>query len=183
MSQTFLTAKEQAVRVVRYQWIEKTLFSLLGSWVLTVQEPEIKIFLSESSLEYGSHAQLLSGRLWANYEPFEQHFPPAIPTVIKFFEFINGADNISTIEKISSIYRVFLPRLIATYKIHLELGFEISEGPLLKVLRLIIVNELENWQKGEFLLQSLLISPKHIQEAGAFQLSLETLLVQGGSLV
>lgn len=183
MSQTFLSAKEQAVRVVRYEWIEKTLFTLLGSWVSQVEEPEIKIFLSESSFGHGWHAQLLHERRWSNYEPFQQEISPAASNTIQFFQFINNTTAMTTIQKMSAIYRVFLPRLISTYNFHLELGFETSEGPLLKVLNFVIANELENWRKGEFFLQSLLVSPQHIQEAGVFQLPLETLLVQSESLV
>ena len=57
------TIEESARRLGHYRWASIRLFEVLGSWVASVPEPDVKVFLAAASRRHGWHADLLRERL------------------------------------------------------------------------------------------------------------------------
>jgi hypothetical protein len=82
----------------------------------------------------------------------------------------------STIERLAGLYRVVLPRLIASYTDHLSRTTAVADGPTIRALRLVLADEIEDWRAGEILVQELLRTPDDVDRACAHQARLERLL-------
>jgi len=60
-----------------------------------------------------------------------------------------------TVERLSGLYEVVLPGLIATYSDHLERSTPVTDGPTIRALRLVLADEEEDARTGERVLQAL----------------------------
>ncbi|MDQ1392072.1 MAG: hypothetical protein QOF30_1049 [Acidimicrobiaceae bacterium] len=171
---TFLA---DAARVVGgYAWLEERLFETLGVWVQAVPEPEVKLRLAADSHHHAWHASLWRERLPALRELEAEQFVAASgPTVESFLAGLRSSA--TTIDKLVGVYRVLLPRLVATYQRHLEGGSAVTEGPTIRALRLVLADDLADWRDGELLIQRLLTTPGNVERASAQQARLETLLI------
>ncbi len=74
-------------------------------------------------------------------------------------------------------YRVLMPRLIVSYAGHLARCSAVSDGPVMRSLRMVLADQAEDWRSGESVTQGLLRSGEDVQKAAAHQARLEALLV------
>ncbi|MDQ1366690.1 MAG: hypothetical protein QOE57_2732 [Acidimicrobiaceae bacterium] len=166
-----------AARVVGgYAWLEERLFETLGAWVPLVAEPEVKLRLAADSHHHAWHASLWRERLPELREfEAEQFVVPSGPPVEAFMAGLGSLP--TTIDKLVGVYRVLLPRLVGTYQRHLERASEVTDGPTIRALRLVLADDLADWRDGELLVQRLLTTAAEVEGAGAQQTRLETLLL------
>jgi hypothetical protein len=87
-----------------------------------------------------------------------------------------------TIEKLTGVYRVLIPRLIAVYTYHLNGTSQITDAPTIRSLKFALQDDFEDWRDGEMLLQSLLDTPEKIERAARRQQELETLYLRSGGI-
>jgi len=59
---------------------------------------------------------------------------------------------------------------------------EITDAPTIRVLKLALIDEFDDWRDGEMLIQSLIETPDEVKRAAAHQARLETLLVEAGGI-
>ena len=71
-----------------------------------------------------------------------------------------------------------LPRLVVTYGRHLAAASPVTDGPLIRALRLVLADEVEDWQAGERLVQRLVARPHDVAAVYASQQRLESLVVE-----
>src|SRR4028119_567837 len=57
------TVEETAARVGNYKWIEMKLFEVLGGWIATVPELDVKLRLGTHCYHHAWHAELFHKRL------------------------------------------------------------------------------------------------------------------------
>ncbi len=173
-----LSLEELARRTGAYCWLEGRLFETLGSWVSTVPESEVKLALASHARQHAWHAELWQERL-----PLIPHSSPerlTAPTSAEVGAFAaavaEARSEDQTIEKLVGAYRVLLPRMVAAYSEHLRVTSEVSDGPVIRALRLVLSDELEGWARGEQLVQSLLRSEGQVRRAADHQARLEAML-------
>jgi len=169
-----------------YRWIEQALFELLGSWVGDMALPAVQVFLDGQSARHAWHAQLFADRLpvLAGADPDGLTRPP-VPagTVLAALAGHDtpGEDGAAgpqgVLPRLAGLYRVVLPRLVVTYGRHLAAASEATDGPLIRALRLVLADEVEDWHAGERLVQRLVTRPHDVAAVYASQQRLESLVV------
>jgi len=167
-----------------YRWVESRLFEELGAWAVSVPELEVKAVLAAHAREHAWHAELWREQLpTAGGMTPEGLTGPANDAVDAFFTALAGpVGPEATIERLAGVYRVLLPRLIATYSAHLGLASAVCDGPVIRVLRLVMGDEREAWSDGEAVIQSLLGTEQQIRAAAMHQARLEWMITDAGGV-
>ena len=162
-------------------WLDARLFEVLGGWVATVPEPEVKIALATQAGHHGWHATLWGERLphLHGVDPVSWVGPaPGIEPAVALLAAATG-----TVERLAGVHRVLLPRLAAAHAAHVEAASPLADGPTIRTLRLVLSDELEDQRTGERLLHGLLRSRGDVQMAAACQVAVESLLAEAGPLL
>jgi hypothetical protein len=171
-----LTLTEAARVVGGYVWVEERLFEILGGWVPSTPEPEVKLHLAAASHHHAWYASLWRDRLPELRELDGESFvtPPAAGVEALLATLATAP---ATIERLVGLYRVLLPHQVASYQRHLERASAITDGPTIRALTLVVADNRADHEEGERLVQSL----PDTDNGGAtsYQTRLETLL-RGG---
>jgi hypothetical protein len=191
---------DAAAMIGSHRWVEHRLFEMTGAWSATGAHPAVRLHLFEMSHQHAWHAQLWADRLPAldGVDP-EALSVPLGPALGPLFEGVwstgtapGAADGpeaqragaepgpATDVARLSALYRVVLPRLIATYGRHLATSSVVSDSPTIRALELVLRDETAQWQAGECLLQSLLADPEACHVAAEAQRTLEVLVVTTG---
>jgi hypothetical protein len=180
----FRSFEESATVAGHNLWFETRLFEVLGAWVAAERDPEAKLAFGRHSFRHAGHAQLWRNRLPTVPEARWQAGVLTVPSDAGLAAFVDvlgetvGPDQ--TIERLVGAYRVAGPRLVSTYRDHLEEADPVNEGPTIRGLHLMAADELDAWRDGERLLERMLRSRADVDRAGAHQARLEALLVESG---
>src|SRR6266851_7273054 len=179
------TVEETARRVGHYKWVEMRLFEVLGGWVATVPELDVKMRLGTHCYKHAWHAELWHKRLPELREMNPERLTaPANDDVVAFMDALTAPEGPDqTIEKLVGVYRVLIPHKIAAYTYHLNNTSTITDAPTMRSLRLALHDEYEDWRDGEMLIESLIESEDDVQRAARRQSELELLIVQAGGIV
>ena len=176
--------EDSARRVGNYKWTEMRLFEVLGGWVATVPELDVKLVLGRHTYHHAWHAELWDKRL-----PELREMNTARMTVPPNDEFVAFMEAVrepeaadQTIEKLVGVYRVLIPRKIAAYTYHLNATSRITDAPTIRSLKFALQDEFEDWRDGEMLLQSLIDSPEKVERASRRQRELEALVLAPGGI-
>jgi hypothetical protein len=176
--------EDSARRVGNYKWTEMRLFEVLGGWVATVPELDVKLVLGRHTYHHAWHAELWDKRL-----PELREMNTTRMTVPPNDEFVRFMDAVrepeaadQTIEKLVGVYRVLIPRKIAAYTYHLNATSRITDAPTIRSLKFVLQDEFEDWRDGEMLLQSLIDSPEKVERASRRQAELEALVLASGGI-
>lgn len=178
------TVEESAVRVGNYKWIEMRLFEVLGGWVATVPELDVKMRLGTHTYHHAWHAELWHKRLPELREMNQERLTvPANDELVTFVEAMTEPEAPElTIEKLTGVYRVLIPHKIAAYTYHLNNTSTITDAPSIRSLKFALADEFEDWRDGEMILQSLLDTPEAVQRAADHQSKLEKLMLAAGGI-
>lgn len=179
------SVEESAARVGHYKWIEMRLFEVLGGWVATVPELDVKMKLGTHCYHHAWHAELWHKRLPELREMNPERLNvPANDEVVAFVDALTEPEAPElTIEKLVGVYRVLIPHKIAAYTYHLNNTSSITDAPTQRSLKFILQDEHDDWLDGELLLQSLIRTHDEVRRAADRQAQLEWLLVQAGGVV
>lgn len=178
------TVEESARRVGHYKWIEMRLFEVLGGWVATVPELDVKLRLGTHCYHHAWHAELWHKRL-----PELREMNPERLTVPPNEELVAFVDALTepeapglTIEKLVGAYRVLIPAKIAAYTFHKNNTSSITDAPTIRSLGFILQDEFDDWRDGEMMIQSLIETPDELQRAIDHQHKLQKLLLAAGGI-
>jgi hypothetical protein len=178
------TVEESARRVGHYKWIEMRLFEVLGGWVATVPELDVKTTLGRHCYHHAWHAELWHKRLpelrEMNPERLTRAPNPEMEAFVDALTAPEAADQ--TIEKLVGVYRVLLPRKIGAYTYHLNATSRITDAPTIRSLGFILQDELTDWREGEMLLQALIETDAEVERAARRAAELETLISRAGGI-
>jgi hypothetical protein len=178
------TVEESARRVGHYKWIEMRLFEVLGGWVATVPELDVKTTLGRHCYHHAWHAELWHKRLpelrEMNPERLTRAPNPEMEAFVAALTAPEAPDQ--TIEKLVGVYRILLPRKIAAYTYHLNATSRITDAPTMRSLGFILQDELTDWREGEMLLQALIETDAEVERAARRAAELETLITRAGGV-
>ncbi|MEL6891680.1 MAG: hypothetical protein AAFP84_08795 [Actinomycetota bacterium] len=175
---------ETARRVGNYKWTEMKLFEALGGWVATVPELDIKMRLGTHCYHHAWHAELWHKRLPELREMKPERLTvPANEAMERFIDAMTEPEAPGlTIEKLVGVYRVLIPRFVSAYTFHMNNTSEITDAPTIRVLKLALIDEHDDWRDGEMMLQSLITTPEAARRAADHQATLEALMVEAGGI-
>jgi hypothetical protein len=176
--------EETARRVGHYKWIEMRLFEVLGGWVATVPELDVKLRLGTHTYHHAWHSELWHKRLpeLREMNPEKLTLPPNDEMVAFVGALTEPEAPDATIEKLVGVYRVLIPHKIAAYTFHRNNTSTITDAPTIRALEFALKDEFEDWRDGEMLIQSLLETDEEVQRAADRQAHLEKLLLAAGGI-
>ena len=176
------SVEESARRVGNYKWIEMRLFEVLGGWVATVPELDVKLRLGTHCYHHAWHAELWHKRLpeLREMNPERLTAPPN-DELVAFVDAMTEPEGPElTIEKLVGVYRVLIPAKIAAYTYHLNNTSTITDAPTIRSLKFALQDEFDDWRDGEMMLQSLIQTEAELDRAIAHQAKLQKLMLAAG---
>jgi hypothetical protein len=178
------SVEETARRVGNYKWAEMRLFEVLGGWVATVPELDVKIVLGRHTYHHAWHSELWHKRLPELREMNPDRLTvPANDAFVTFMDAVREPEAPEhTIEKLVGVYRVLIPRFIAAYTFHLNATSRITDAPTIRSLKFALGDEFEDWRDGEMLIQSLIEDDDDVRRAADRQNELEAIMVRAGGI-
>lgn len=179
------SVEETAKRVGHYKWIEMRIFELMGGWVATIPELDVKFRLGTHCYHHAFHSELWHKRLPELREMNPERLTQAANPEMETFVEALGApeDPGQTIEKLVGLYRVLLPHLIAAYTFHRSTTSQITDAPTIRSLNFCLLDDMEEWREGEMILQSLIDTPEEVDRATTHQAKLSKLILAAGGVV
>jgi hypothetical protein len=174
-----LSLEDGARLIGHHTWLEMRLFEVLGGWVPSVPELEVKAHLATHSRRHAWHAELWHGHLpqvagidvEALVTPPDDRAAAAVAAL---------AELGSTLERLVGTYRVVLPRVITATSRVLGRTSTVADAALARSLRFVLGDDLDEWRDGEALLQSVITGDDDVDRAAACQARLEKLAVAAG---
>ena len=176
--------EETARRVGHYKWVEMRLFEVLGGWVATIPELDVKMRLGTHCYHHAWHSELWHKRLpeLREMNPDRLTVPPNDEMVALIDAMTEPEAPELTLEKLVGVYRVLLPHKIAAYTYHLNNTSRITDAPTIRSLEMALRDELDDWRDGEMMIQSLIETDDEVQRAADHQATLEKLLLAAGGI-
>lgn len=137
-----------------FAWLEDRIADVTGSWVATVDDVDARLVLGARSHTHAWHAEL-----WRDRMPDLRGVDntalvaPASSGVESFMETL--ASSTTTLERMVSVHRVLLPRLVTAYALLLRGTNELIDAPTVRTLRLVLEDTREEVREGEMVIRSL----------------------------
>lgn len=163
---------DRSARIIgHYTWIESTLFTMVGSWAEQTEQVELRHELAAHSERHAWRAEQWQHRLptFADYRPDTLVTPPG-PGVAEAFTAVARAAEPS---RLTGLYRVLLPRLIAVYTEHRHGCAPHADAATIIRLDRCLADAQQQAQTGELLTQFVLRTAQDIADAAAFRTQLE----------
>jgi hypothetical protein len=197
---TSLPLGRTAALVGEYRWIETALFGLLGRWVTDMPVAGVQVHLDGQSLRHAWHAELWGDRLPVLHgvDPDGLTRPSAATAAL--FAALDGVEPVAVgpgstwppadrgpvprpgvLPRLAGLYRVVLPRLVTSYTRHLQVVAPVADGPLRRVLKLVVNDSVEDWLTGERLIQRLMTRPHDVAAVYEYLEHLEAVAVAAGA--
>ncbi len=186
-----LTLEESAELVGRYCFFERRLFEILGSWSTGLAEPAVQVHLDRISRHHAWHAELFGERLPVIGEVAAETWVRPDETTIQALSSSLASLEIDSsrhaaLRCVGALYRVVVPRIVATYDRHFSATASVCDGPLQRAFDLVLRDEVRDWRAGEALLQDLITGPDDVAVVAQVAHRLESQIVaahRGGGLL
>ena len=149
-----MTLDEVAAHVGAFRWLEMRRFEVLGAWVPSVPEPEVKLLLARHSVHHGWHAELLAGCLPAtkDHDPDRSTVPPS-DGVAELLAELAGAGG--TLERLVAVYQVLGPAQLAAYDRFLDAANPASDAAVRRVVRIVAQDQVDHVTEGLLAVETL----------------------------
>jgi len=162
--------------------VERRLFEIVGGWVRTTPEAEVKLMLDRHSQHHAWRARQWWDRLPVlddvDREGLVVQPTPAVGAVMA--ELTKLTELQGTAIRLAGLYRVALARVHVSYRAHRKLADEVADSSTVRTLEIVRRDVVRDWTEGEAALQSLLISRESVDGAASTVARLELLVSNGG---
>ena len=176
---TSFAESEGARRARHFRALERRLFEVLGGWVPSAPEPEVKLLLRAHSFQHAWHADLWGRLLPADERPAPVSAPLPSPLAGAVNEVAGLEDSVG---RLVAVYRVLLPGVVAAYASLQEGVDEASGGPLVRALGLMLADDEAACRAGQALVQTLLDGEPDAGRAIEQARRIEALLLAAGGV-
>lgn len=149
-----LSVDETVARLLRYQWIERSLLRAMVAHLPATPEWEVKCGLALLVWQTAEHVESLRRRVGEMRHPLPQLDTPPDPALDRFCAELLHARG--TTELLTGVYRVALRRLADCCRDHLARANLLVDHPTRRVLRLVLADLEEAAAWGEAALTALL---------------------------
>ena len=175
---------ERAARLGHCTWVERRCFEILGAWSTDTTPATVAVHFGTMSRRHGWHAELLRDRLpeLASVDAESLVRAPGSGTERLLDGLAGcGADG-DGLARCVGTYQVVLPLLVGAYRELQSQLSSVAEPSLVRWLRIVIDDDLQEWADGELLLRSLLVDDAAVGAASEVQHQMELLALRAEGL-
>jgi hypothetical protein len=183
---------ENGRRLLHYRYAEHVCMTTEGAWASTMPPIKVKFALGEHCYHDSVHSYWLGQRLpeLRVTEGADIASPPTLRSSYKaeppneqFQKFVERMQlQQDPLLRIVGLYRVFKTHLTVYYRHHLIVTDQVCDGPTVRILRHILLEEEQHLQFGQAIYEELACTREKRHAALEWQLELEDLLVQSGGV-
>jgi hypothetical protein len=142
-----------ARRIRHYRYVEERMMRMLGGWIALTPELSAKLLLGRQVWDCAQHADLWGRRLPELRAPAQESEPPS-EQFARFLDAVEGREGYAeTPERLTGVYRVLKPHLLATYEAHLAVANAVYEPPTRRILERCIGEERRHIAAGDVVLR------------------------------
>jgi hypothetical protein len=150
-----LGVEATARRVRHYRYAEERMMRVMAGWIALTPEIPAKLLFGRQVWDCAQHADQWGKRLPELRAP-AQVSEPAGPEFVRFMDAVEGREAWGeTIERLTGVYRVLKPHLIAAYAAHLARANLVYEPPTRRILEHCLADERRHVADGEAVLDAL----------------------------
>ncbi|MGH2585885.1 MAG: hypothetical protein ACRDJE_13310 [Dehalococcoidia bacterium] len=183
---------ENARRIIHYKFAEHVCMTTEAGWAPTTPSIKAKFAFGEHSYQDSIHAFWLGQRLpeLRVMEGADIAAPPTLRSstkaeppneaFLKFCEEVQSADD--QLLRVVGLYRVLKTHLAVYYRHHLAVTDPICDGPSVRILRHILLEEEEHLHWGQAFYEEVADTPARRREALQWQMHVEELLAASGGV-
>lgn len=168
-----------AARLGGYSWLETRLFQITGAWSTEESDPAVKLLLDAHSHQHAWHAEVWFARL----PELREVDAPALVTAPRA-EVAEVLDDLAvtggTVERLTGLYRVVVPHLLASYRADLRSWNTLGDPSTRRWLGIVGDDLATSRQEGEQVLLGRLRRGEDVDVAAETQRRLERTLVLAG---
>ena len=183
---------ESARRIIHYKFAEHVCMTTEAGWAATSPSMKAKFAFGEHCYHDSIHAYWLGQRLpeLRVLDGADHATPPTLRSstkaeppneaFLKFCEEMQTADD--QLLRVVGLYRVLKTHLAVYYRHHLAVTDPICDGPTVRILKHILLEEEEHLHWGQAFYEEFADSPARRREALEWQMHLEALLAESGGV-
>jgi hypothetical protein len=135
------SVEASARRLRHYRYVEERMMRILGGWIALTPEVPVKLLFGRHVWDCAQHADLWGRRLPELRAPAQQS-EPANDGVVAFMDLLESREGpAASAERVTGVYRVLKPHLVAVYRRHLDEANGIYEPPTRRILQRCIDEE------------------------------------------
>ncbi len=186
------SVEECARRIVHYRYAEKACMTAAGAWASSSPTIKVKFALGEHCYQDSVHYYWLGQRLpeLRQLEGADLGTAPtlrssslALPPNPEFAAFIEELQlQDEELLRLVGLYRVLKTHLAVYYRHHLAVTDPICDGPSVRILRHVLLEEEEHLRWGQAIYEELADTPARRRRALEWQMHLEERLAASGGV-
>lgn len=183
---------ECARRLIHYRFAENVCMTTAAGWASSMPSIKVKFALGEHCYHDSIHSYWLGQRLpeLRVTENIDVQTPPtfrisnvAEPPNEEFLKFCEVMQlETDQLLRVVGLYRVLKNHLLVYYRHHLAVTDPVCDGPTVRILKHILLEEEEHLHFGMAMYEELADSPEKRRAAMEWQTELEVLLAKSGGV-
>ena len=176
---------EQSAALIRhYRYAEERLMRIMGGWIALTPELSAKLLLGRHVWDCAQHTDLWGRRL-PELRSAAQRSEPANEGVVRCFDRCEQAESRdATPERLTAVYRVMKPHLVALYERHLAAANTVYEPPTRRILERCLDEERRHVAAGAMVIGALVTpDPVTRQRAADCEARLVAALGEAGGVL
>jgi 1,2-phenylacetyl-CoA epoxidase catalytic subunit len=177
-----LGVEATARRVRHYRYAEERIMRVMAGWIALTPEVPAKLLLGRQVWDCAQHADQWGKRLPELRAPAQVSESPG-PEFARFLDALEEREGwAETIERLTGVYRVLKPHLVAVYAAHLDRVNPVYEPPTRRILERCLADERRHVADGEAVLGALARTPAEQARAEAWERDLRRRLDASGGV-
>ncbi len=143
------TLQDSGRRIARAQRLEERCFEVLGGFVTSTADAEVKLLLARQSHHHAWHAELFA-RVLPDANGFDPGPVDPDPGVVAFLDLL--AATTGPIDRLAGVFDLWIPRKVAAYERWLDETDPVRDAPLVRWLQFVVADERADLAEGRALL-------------------------------
>jgi 1,2-phenylacetyl-CoA epoxidase catalytic subunit len=177
-----LGVEATARRVRHYRYVEERMMRVMAGWIALTPELPAKLLLGRQVWDCAQHTDQWGRRLPELRAPAQVSEPPGAEFV-RFLDLLESREAwAETLERLTGVYRVLKPHLVAVYAAHLDRVNPVYEPPTRRILERCLADERRHVAEGEAVLDALAGSPEARARITAWERELRDRLDASGGV-
>jgi hypothetical protein len=174
---------DASARLIRhYRYVEERMMRVMGGWIALTPELPAKLLFGRHVWDCAQHADLWGRRL-PELRAAAQQSEPANEAVVRFMDTLEAEESYTgTPERLTGIYRVLKPHLVAVYEDHLAHANPVFEPPTRRILDRCLDEERRHAAAGQIVLEALTGEADPHRRAEAWEERLRQALREAGGI-